>query len=352
MYPALAVLQALDKNNDEILWVGGEGGMENELVSRANLPFKAIPAAGVHGLGLKAIAGVFKLTRGYFAARKLIADFKPDVLFFTGGYVAIPVALAGLQVPTVICLPDIEPGRALQVVTRFADRIAVPGEDSRQFFKANKQDAIRVTGYPTRPELSTWEREAAFSAFDLDPDKPTLLITGGSKGARSINRAVIAGLPELLPHMQIIHISGTFTWPEVEAAQAALQADQRANYRAFPYLHENMGAAYTAADLVVCRGGASTLGELPLFGLPGIIVPYPHAWRYQKVNAEYLASRGGAIVLPDEDLPVKLTATILDLMHNKSKRAALQAAMRALAVPEAPGQIAALIRELGEGSIA
>jgi UDP-N-acetylglucosamine--N-acetylmuramyl-(pentapeptide) pyrophosphoryl-undecaprenol N-acetylglucosamine transferase len=345
VYPALAVLQALN-NEAEVLWVGGEGGMETDLVARAGFPFKAISAEGVHGVGLRSIRAGFKLVRGYFQARQLIADFKPDALFFTGGYVAIPVAFAGRDIPTVICLPDIEPGRALQLVANFADRIAAPAEDSRQFFPRRKQGQVLVTGYPVRLDLNRWSRAEAHQVFELDPGKLTLFVTGGSKGAQSINRAIVNGLRELLSQVQLIHIAGETTWPEVKAAAAALPASLRANYRPYEYLHDQMGAAYAAADLAVTRAGASSLGELPLFGLPAILVPYPYAWRYQKVNAAYLAEKSAAVVLRDEDLAVELTAGILELIHNKNKRAAMQAAMQALALPNAAHQVAGLIREL------
>jgi UDP-N-acetylglucosamine--N-acetylmuramyl-(pentapeptide) pyrophosphoryl-undecaprenol N-acetylglucosamine transferase len=340
--PALAVLQALGEKTDRILWVGSEGGMEADLVGRAGVPFTAIPAAGIHGVGLRAVAALWKLTRGFFAARKLIRDFKPDVLFFTGGYVAIPTGLAGLNIPTVLCLPDIEPGLALKVLARFADHITVPAEDSRAYFPQRKK--VNVVGYPTRPDMTVWEREKACKAFDLSPDKPTLMVTGGSLGARSINRAIVAALPELLKEMQVVHLTGKLTWPEVEAAIDTLPKELLVNYRAYPYLYERMGAAFSAADLVVSRAGASILGELPIFGVPAILVPYPHAWRYQKVNADYLAKRGGAVVLKDEDLKAQIGALILDLMGDESKRNAMKKAMSALANPGAAAAIAEILR--------
>ncbi len=342
--PALAVLQALGEKPKQILWVGSIGGMEADLVKRAGIPFTAIPAAGIHGVGLRAILALWQLTRGFFAARKLIREFKPDVLFFTGGYVAIPTGLAGLKIPTLICLPDIEPGLALKVISRFADHIAVPAEESRAYFP--KRKPITVVGYPTRSDMTAWERKAAFKAFDLSPDKPTLIVTGGSLGARSINRAVVAILPDLLPKMQVLHLTGKLTWPEVEAARDKLPKDLAVNYRAYPYLYDRMPAAFSVADLVVSRAGASIIGELPIFGAPAILVPYPHAWRYQKINADYLASRGGALVLKDENLYEKLLPLILELMQNEQKRVHMGAAMKALAKPEAASAIGELLREL------
>ncbi len=319
--------------------------METDLVSRAGIPFKAIPAAGLHGKGLKAIWGVWQLTRGYFAARKLVREFKPDVLFFTGGFVAIPTGLAGRKVPTLLCLPDIEPALALRTLARFADRIAVPAEESRAYFPAKK--AVQVCGYPTRPDLKVMPRAEALLSFDLSPQLPTLLITGGSLGARSINQAVAAALPEWLNQMQVIHLTGSLTWPEVQAATADLPDALKKNYRAFPFLHEEMGAAFSAADLVVSRAGASTLGELPAYGLPAILVPYPHAWRYQKVNADHLASRGAAVVLRDEDLGAELSGLVIDLMlRQPEKRKQMQAAMQALAMPQAAEKIAGMLIDM------
>lgn len=342
--PALAVLQALGEGSDEILWVGSIGGMEADLVSRVGLPFKAIPAAGVHGFGLKAIGSLWQLARGYFAARRLIHEFRPDVLFFTGGYVAVPTGLAGYRIPTLLCLPDIEPGLALKALARFADHITVPAEEAAAYFPPGKR--ITVTGYPTRPDLSRWERAEAFKAFDLSPEVPTLLVTGGSLGAQSINRAVIAALPEWLPHMQVVHLTGRLTWPEVEAAQGALPEALAANYRAYPYLYDRMAAAFTTADLVVSRAGASVLGELPAFGLPGILVPYPHAWRYQKVNAEHLVHQGGAVLLRDEDLAQSLAGLVTALMRDAPARSEMSAAMESLARPQAAANIAQLLRKL------
>jgi undecaprenyldiphospho-muramoylpentapeptide beta-N-acetylglucosaminyltransferase len=343
--PALAVLQALGDKPEAVLWVGSVGGMESDLVSRAGVPFKSIPAAGVHGTGLRAIWGFWQLARGYFAARKLIQEFKPDVLFFTGGYVAIPTGLAGRKIPIVLCLPDIEPALALRTLARFAAKIAVPVEESRDYFAKDKD--VEVVGYPTRLDLKPLPRNEAARVFDLDPGKPTLLVTGGSLGARSINRAVLAVLPELLSRMQVIHLTGELTWPEVQAGRENLPAELAKNYRPYSFLHEEMSAAFSAADLVVSRAGASILGELPAFSLPAILVPYPHAWRYQKVNAEYLSDRGAALVVRDEELNEKLLPAVLSLMPpNSDKAAQMRSAMQSLAAPKAAERVADILQEL------
>ncbi len=346
MYPALAVLEALTSQHPKVetLWVGGEGGMEEELVKRAGIPYRSVPAAGVHGVGLRTLPGnIAKLTRGVMASRRILRDFKPNVLFYTGGFVAAPMAVAGRNIPTVLYVPDVEPGLALKFLSRFSDRVAVTAIDSKRYF--SHPERVIVTGYPLRADLSNWSREKATQHFGLNASKPTLLVTGGSKGARSINMAVLQHLNELLGVAQIIHITGTLDWPVVEKAVQELPAHLKSQYHAMPYSHE-MGAALAAADLVLSRAGASSLGEYPFFGLPAILVPYPYAWRYQKVNADFLAERNAAVILQDELLEDKLLSMIKDLLLNKNKLEAMRVAVKKLSHPNAASVIASQLVEL------
>ncbi len=324
--------------------------MEAELVAKAGLPYRSIPAAGVHGVGLRALPGnVGRLGRGFLAARRILCQFRPQALFFTGGYVAVPMALAGWRVPSALYVPDIEPGLALKVLSRFADRIALTASESRAFFSALTR--VRVTGYPVRDEVLAWERPAARQALGLQDDLPTLLVFGGSKGARSINRALFPALETLLPSMQIVHISGRANWEEARQKSATLPADLADRYHAYPYLHAEMGAALRVADLVLSRAGASTLGEFPVLGLPAVLVPYPHAWRYQKVNADYLAQRGAAVILPDAELPERLAPVVRSLMADEARRGRMSAAMRQLARPRAAAEIAEMLVSLAADTV-
>ena len=345
VYPALAVHSALVRKQDvETSWVGGEGGMEEELVKRAGIPYQSIPAAGVHGVGLRALPGnLAKLMRGVAASRRVLKDFRPDALFFTGGYVATPMAFAGRRIPTLLYVPDIEPGLALKFLARFADRVAVTAPDSKKYFP--HAERLVLTGYPLRADLAAWSREKATQHFGIDSGERVLLVTGGSKGARSINMALLKYLHELLGMAHVIHITGSLDWPTVEKAAAELPSQLKARYHIFPYLHE-MGAALSSADLVISRAGASSLGEYPFFGLPAILVPYPYAWRYQKVNADYLAERGAAVVLRDELLAEKLPAVVKDLLEHPSKRQTMGSAMRSLSRPDAAEVIASELIEL------
>jgi len=353
VYPALAVLEALDADHDDlqVLWVGGEGGMEADLVAQAAIPFETIPAAGVHGVGLRALPGnLLRLLRGFFASRGILRRFNPDVMFFTGGYVAPPMALAGLRTPSVLYVPDIEPGLALKTLARFADRIAVTVEDSRSFFPGHK--GVVVTGYPTRRELLSWDRQQAQKALNLQSDLPTLLVFGGSKGARSINRALFPALPELLAEMQIVHITGKLNWSEVDQIRKELSSAQDERYHPYPYLDEEMGAAFKAADLVLSRAGASSLGEFPLFELPAILVPYPYAWRYQRINAEFLADQGAAIIVKDEDLPERIVSQVFDLMRDTNRLTEMRSAMQSLSKPDAASSIGNELLNLAQAHVA
>jgi UDP-N-acetylglucosamine--N-acetylmuramyl-(pentapeptide) pyrophosphoryl-undecaprenol N-acetylglucosamine transferase len=344
VYPALAVHSALMAKLPALntLWVGGEGGMEQPLVKRQGVQFQAIPAAGVHGVGIAALPrNVVTITRGIFAARRILADFKPDVMFFTGGYVAAPVALAGRSIPSLLYVPDLEPGMALKYLAGMADVITVTTAESQKFF--NKK--VYETGYPVRKDLARWDRQTAFQHLGISNGSPVLLVFGGSKGAHSINVAVLNNLRALLEKFELVHISGEQDWDLVEQAVAQLPTDASARYHAMPYLHE-MGAALAAADLVVSRAGASTLGEYPLFGLPAVLVPYPHAWRYQKVNADYLSRRGAAILLTNERLNEELLPTLNVLMDNPNKLKAMRAAMFQLSHPHAAEKIASALIDL------
>jgi len=353
VYPALAVLKALGEQANPVLWVGSQGGMEADLVQRAQIPFKAIPAAGVHGVGLGSLPGnLLQLGRGVLASRRILHQFHPDLILFTGGYVAAPMAVAAGRTPKLLYVPDIEPGMALKFLAGYSNSIAITTEESRAHF-SQKARTI-VTGYPTRPDLANWVGRKAESRklLDIRTNLPVVLVFGGSKGARSINQALTSILPTLLETVEIIHITGSLDWNDARTLHDAMPASLAARYHHHQYLHEEMGAALAAADLVVSRAGASILGEYPLFGLPAILVPYPYAWHYQKVNADYLVQRQAAEMLPDEQLKGKLLPTILGTLQNPAKLQKMQQAVSTLAKPAAAAEIANLALELAASKTA
>ena len=325
--------------------------MEQALVERAGLKIETIPAAGLRGKNpAAALAGLWQLSRGYGQSRQIINRFRPDVLFVTGGYVCVPVTLAArlAGVPVIIYLPDIEPGWAIKFLARFAQRVAVTSPDAQQFFAARPGLTV-VTGYPVQADLFTW-REAGQAAarrqLGLSDELPVLLVFGGSRGARSINRALTSQLEDYLRVCQVLHVSGTLDEADMRARQAALPADLQGRYHLWPYIHEEKAAALVAADLMVARAGASVMGELPAVGLPGILVPYPYAGAHQTLNAQYLARQQAAIILDNADLGEQLKTTILDLLADKARLAAMRTASAGLAQPEAAARLAQQIVEV------
>jgi UDP-N-acetylglucosamine--N-acetylmuramyl-(pentapeptide) pyrophosphoryl-undecaprenol N-acetylglucosamine transferase len=250
------------------------------------------------------------------------------------------MALAGIPLQSLLYVPDIEPGLALKTLARFSDQIALTTPESRTYFKEHRN--THVTGYPTRVNISDWTKEQAEQLFNLTKQKPVVLILGGSKGARSINQVVEKYLIELLGFAQIIHITGQLDFDAAEQSRDQLTDDLKANYHLYPYIHD-IGAALSAADLAISRAGASTLGEYPLFGLPAILVPYPYAWRYQKVNADYLANDGAAVVLEDSRLMKDLIPLVKSLLADPQKLAQMRNSMKSFARPGAADQIAEML---------
>jgi undecaprenyldiphospho-muramoylpentapeptide beta-N-acetylglucosaminyltransferase len=347
VYPALAVLQTMNIDKKNVLWIGSENSMEANLLATQDIQFKAIPAAGMHGVAIKHLPGnILKIFKGYAKSRKVMRDFPPDVIFYTGGFIALPVALAARGVPSVVFIPDIEPGAALNFLIRRGNIITASSERTRDFVPGNKR--IEITGYPIRSGLAKWDRESGRKEMGLNNDLPVILIFGGSKGARSINQAVHAILPDLLKVAQVIHISGEEQWESVREYQLQLEGCLSCNYHPYPFLHDQMGAAFASADLAVCRAGASTLGELPFFRLPAILVPYPYSWRYQHTNAEFLVHHGGAILLKDQDLMEHLLNEITCLINDPAKLMKMSSCMQSLAQPDAALKIGNLIREAGK----
>lgn len=292
------------------------------------------------------------MARGAAQCAQVIREFRPDVAFITGGYVAAPAAWAAWRgrprVPLMIYLPDVTPGQAIRLTSRLADRVAVSFPEVAGHFPGK---AV-VTGYPVRPELLAADRAASRAALGLMDGLPVLLVFGGSRGARSINRALVGALPQLLPSCQVVHISGELDWPWIEEQQQATRNTRyAARYHAYRYLHDEMVQALAAADLVVARAGASVLGEFPALGLPSILVPYPYAGQHQDANAAYLAERGAATVVSDRDLADHLAPMVLGLLNVPARMAAMAAAARSMARPDAAAAIAhELLQLAGAGS--
>ena len=290
---------------------------------------------------------VLRIAAGLLVSLSLIIRLRPRALLLTGGWSGLPVALAAwlLRLPALIFLPDIEPGATIRLLRPFVTRVALTVPDSARWFP---DVTTIVTGYPLRRAFTEATRAAGQAHFGLDPQRRTLLVFGGSRGARSINRALLTVLPQLLAEgLQVLHVTGELDWPEVSAQRAAL-ADA-SGYQAFPYLHHEMGLAQAAADLALSRAGASVLAEFPHAGLPALLVPYPWAWRYQKTNADWLVARGAARLMEDARMEQELLPTLRELLRDGARLQQMRAAARALAQPEGAQRLAAELLQLAGG---
>ncbi len=352
MYPALAVAGTLlEVCPQAALHFVGSGGLEGELVARSGIPFTAshvIPGGPLAGVSWpRRLHSGLRLTVGFLLALWLILRLRPRALLLTGGWSGLPVALAAwlLRLPALVYLPDIEPGATIRLLRRFVSRVALTVPESARWFPGV---STVVTGYPLRREFTQATCSAGQAHFGLDPQRRSLLVFGGSRGARSINRALLAILPELLADgVQVLHVSGELDWPEVAARRDSLP-DAR-GYQAFAYLHHEMGLAQAAADLALSRAGASVLAEFPQAGLPALLVPYPWAWRYQKTNADWLVARGAALHMEDARMAEELLPTLRELLQDEMRLQRMRDAARALAQPEGAQRLAAELLQLAGG---
>lgn len=368
------------------------------MARESDLPFAGITAAAVRGRGPAQLTrNSVLIARGIREARALIRREQPVAILGTGGYVCFPlfVAARSLGVPTMIYLPDIVPGLAVKTLARIATRAACSFPPSLRYLPRHK---TIVTGYPVRPELITAvaDRAGSRAAFGLTDDLPVLFVYGGSRGARSINRAIEALLPELLKLAQIIHVcgrEGDETW--LRAAAERLPAELRARYHLYPYLFSGgqgsgvrgqgaeeqgntrtmnhpaseeitpnrqpptpaMAQAFGAADVAIARAGASTLAELPIAALPAVLVPYPYV--HQDENADYLVSHGAAVSVADAAMlgtgdPVDgpLFRAARRLLTDHAARRAMAARSAALAQPRAAETLADALLDLADGGSA
>ncbi|MDQ2741492.1 MAG: UDP-N-acetylglucosamine--N-acetylmuramyl-(pentapeptide) pyrophosphoryl-undecaprenol N-acetylglucosamine transferase, partial [Chloroflexota bacterium] len=216
--------------------------------------------------------GILSLLVATLRSLVVIARTAPRGTVATGGYVSMPAAVASwlLRVPLVLYLPDVVPGKAIRRLVPLARRIAVTAEDSRRYLPGDK---TVVTGYPVRESFLRVSRASGRRRFGLPDDAVVLVVFGGSQGSRSINEALSACLPNVLADAHVIHICGDQRRSEAEVAAAGLPVELRPRYHLFPYLHDlDMAEALAAADLALCRSGASILGELPATGTPAVLV--------------------------------------------------------------------------------
>jgi UDP-N-acetylglucosamine--N-acetylmuramyl-(pentapeptide) pyrophosphoryl-undecaprenol N-acetylglucosamine transferase len=349
VYPALAVASALrqelgEREELDLLYIGTRGRAEDELVAREGVPFQAVRAGALRvGAPWAMARGIFSLALGTVQALRILGRVRPEIVFATGGYASVPVAVAAWRrrLPLVVYLPDVRPGWAVRLLARLASKVVATTEASLDQLPAAK---TVVTGYPVREAFFEARKEEGQQRLGLHPERKTLLVSGASQGAHSINESIAADLPRLLELCQVIHVAGAADEERLRRVERRLPNGSRAGYHLYAYLHEEMPWAMAAADLAVMRSGASCLGELPALGLPAVLVPYPHAGGHQRWNARHLVDQGAAVQLEDEALS-NLFSMIRSLLTDDTRREEMAAAMRRLARPEAARNIARVLIE-------
>ena len=345
IYPAVTIAnQIKEKQPDaEIIFVGTREGLECEIVPRYGYPIEFIEVAGFQRkLSLDTIKSTFKLLAGLIDALKLIRKIKPDLVVGTGGYVCGPVLfLAALQgIPTCIQEQNAMPGVTNKILAHFVKKVFLGYQEAGKYFGGNSDKIF--TGNPIRKEILEVSRATAIEKFKLDPAKKTILVSGGSRGARSINDAMalvetsLAGRSDV----QVIHITGETGYEKFigQVEKKVLMSD---NIKVFRYMHD-MPLALAAADLAVFRSGAIGLAELMARGIPSILVPYPYATaNHQEHNARAVEGAGAAVVILDKELTGEiLLKQIESLLADESKLQKMKDAAKALGRPEAAEDIA------------
>jgi UDP-N-acetylglucosamine--N-acetylmuramyl-(pentapeptide) pyrophosphoryl-undecaprenol N-acetylglucosamine transferase len=332
LFPGIAVAEAVRREvGAEVLFVGTASGMEKEVIPRLGFPLRLIPAEQLRGRSWWGAArALWAALRGLKAAWRVVREFAPDLIFSIGGYASGPIVLAGWarRVPCVLLEPNVIPGLTNRLLGRFATRVCVGFPRTAHFFPSHK--AV-YTGNPVR-----WNGPASQAHPSPSSTEFTLLVFGGSAGARRLNQMLPQALALVGKGLRVIHQTGKADYAEVSAAYAQLGVGATV----VPFI-DNMQEVYTTADLVVCRAGATTLAELTTLGKPAILIPYPYAADdHQRANAEVLVQAGAAHLLLDAELtPERVSQVIRTLMTNRRQLEDMARAAAALGRPDATATV-------------
>lgn len=309
IFPILAVVREIKKqleNKEEVefLFLGPNGELEKEIMEKEFIPMKKIQCGKLRRyFSWLNFLDFFKIPLGFGQSLWHLLIFMPDAVFAKGGYAIIPVAMAAwfYRIPILIHESDVVPGLANQIMARIAKRIALSFSESEKFFPERK---IFLSGNPIREEIIKGSREAGQKIFSLQPGRKTILVIGGSQGARIINRAIVSLLPKILKKWQVIHITGRKEYDSVihEAGKMGIKAGHE-GYAVYSFLTEELPHAFAAADLVISRAGAITITEIAANSKPVIIIPIKEsANNHQEQNSFIFSQAGAAIVLDQENL--------------------------------------------------
>lgn len=349
IYPAITIYKKIKElaPNTEFLYIGTEKGLESQLVPNEGIPFKTLPVQGLQRqISLSTLVTGIKSLVSMVKAFGIVTSFKPDVVIGTGGYVCGPILMAAalMKVPTIIQEQNVVAGITNKLLSKVVDVVAVGYEEAKHSFKNNEK--VVYTGNPVRPEVLIDTREEGRAYFNLSDEDFTVLVAGGSRGARSINQAMIEVHKYFKdkPGIKIIHVTGSGEYGRVKE-ELGVKEDEpySSSSEILPYLHE-MPKALAATDLAVFRAGAVGLAELTVRGIPSILIPYPYAAEdHQTYNAHALVSAGAARIIVDKMLTAEeLISEIEGFIKNRSELARMAAAAKSLGKPEAAKDIATL----------
>ncbi len=339
-------------NAVELDWIGSYTGLEAERARAAGIRYHAIATGKLRrGVALRNVTDLGgRVPAGIAQAWMHLGRLKPHVVVATGGFVAVPTALAAAlrRRPLLAHEQVVVPGLANRLIARLADRVAVTFAASAPAFPAEK---VVVTGNPIRPELLAGTRARAFQRFDFDPATPLVYVTGGAQGSHRINQAVGAVLEPLLGLCQLVHQCGDnefYDLGRLTHQREALAPPLRARYRVAPFVTDALPDLYAAATLVIGRAGAGTVTELCALGLPAILIPLPGArGDEQTANARVMADAGAAVLLAQAELsPDRLVEVVHDLLADPARLGEMGARARSLATPDAATRLVELILSL------
>jgi UDP-N-acetylglucosamine--N-acetylmuramyl-(pentapeptide) pyrophosphoryl-undecaprenol N-acetylglucosamine transferase len=342
--PALAVALALrsDRPDDEVAVVGRRDGVAERLVEAAGIRLETLDISGVDVGSAGGVArATTQLTRATMSARRLLRRMRPDVVVGAGGYVSVPVVVAALaqRIPVVLLEQNAVPGRATRMLARRARVVAASFAETAAHLPHAR---VVHTGNPIRAEIRT------VTSRPVGDRLRSILVTGGSQGARRLNRAVAGCMVDLLskdPELRIIHQCGSLDYEAVERAAAALPAQLAARYTASAFF-DDMAIRIGQSDLVVMRAGGSSIAECSALGRPMIVVPYPHAGGHQRHNAAPYVAAGAALLIDDaECTPERLGAEISALVGDPPRWHAMADASAELGLPDATDAVVRLIVE-------
>lgn len=352
LFPALAIADEIKRIRPDahITFVGTRDKIEARVVPTRGYAFASMWISGFRrGRTLENILFPVKLVVSLAQSFLLIKKLKPNVVVGTGGYVCGPVVFVAsmIGVPTLLQEQNSYPGVTTRLLSSRVDEVHVSFESSAQHLSTKTR--IRVTGNPTRSAIGTISRVEGAKFFGLDMGRKTILVFGGSLGASSINQAVVQILPALCTRgLQVLWQTGEKDYEQVQAAVEHAVPVTGTVVKVYKFINE-MEFAYAAADLAVCRAGATTVAELTRAGMPAVLVPYPYAAAdHQTDNARALADNGAAIIILDSQLQERLLSTVTELLADISRLNAMAEKARALGKPNAAVALAEAVINLAK----